>query len=104
MNKHHSVQSVRAEAAYLYLTVDKQRYRIRWTRCSTRLAKATLPQRRHFEISPSGYGLHWPEIDEDLAITPLLQQAEVLRREKAKVKSAALAAQAHRRVGTRSAG
>src|SRR5689334_21052833 len=88
MNKFHRVQSVRAEAAYLYLTVDRQRYRIQWAKCSPKLAKATGPQRRHFEISPSGYGLHWPEIDEDLAITPLIQKAEVLPQERVAVKSA----------------
>ncbi|WP_165360805.1 DUF2442 domain-containing protein [Candidatus Chloroploca sp. Khr17] len=27
-------------------------------------------------VSPSGYGIHWPEVDEDLALTPLLQDAE----------------------------
>jgi len=88
MNKFHQVQSVRAQAAYLYLTVDSQRCRIQWAKCSPKLAKATGPQRRHFEVSPSGYGLHWPEIDEDLAITPLLQKAEVLPQERAAVKSA----------------
>jgi len=95
MNKFHRVQSVRAEAAYLYLTVGTQRYRIQWAKCSPRLAKATRPQRQHFEISPSGYGLHWPEIDEDLAITPLLQNAEVLTQERVAVKSAIRARRTH---------
>jgi hypothetical protein len=45
------------------------------------LAKATLEQRRHLEISPSGYGIHWPEVDEDLAIAPLIQQAEILEKD-----------------------
>jgi len=40
--------------------------------------QATRSQRENLEISPSGYGIHWPEIDEDLAITPLLQHAEAL--------------------------
>jgi hypothetical protein len=35
------------------------------------------------EVSPSGYGLHWPLIDEDLAITPLLKKAEALETEAA---------------------
>ncbi len=30
------------------------------------------------QVSPAGYGLHWPLIDEDLAIEPLLRQAELL--------------------------
>ena len=34
---------------------------------SWRLQKATPAERRHFEISPSGYGVHWPHVDEDLS-------------------------------------
>jgi hypothetical protein len=30
-----------------------------------RLANADQKQRDHFEISPSGYGVHWPDVDED---------------------------------------
>jgi hypothetical protein len=78
MNKAHIVQSVQTDNTYFYLTVDGRAYRIRWSDCSSRLARATLAQRQHLEVSPSGYGIHWPEIDEDLAITPLLQQAEAL--------------------------
>ncbi len=78
MNKAHDVRSLQIESDYLYITVDGQPYRIRLAECSPRLAQATLAQRRHVEVSPSGYGLHWPEVDEDLAITPLLQHAEAL--------------------------
>lgn len=75
MNKIHDVQTVAAENDYLLLTVDGRSYRIRWQDCSTLLEKATPAQRRNFDVSSSGYGIHWPDIDEDLAITPLIQQA-----------------------------
>lgn len=32
------------------------------------LAQAKKGQLEKYEISPSGYGLHWPEIDEDLSV------------------------------------
>ncbi len=76
MEKFHEVQGLKADEMYLYLTVDGQSYRIRWAVCSPRLAQALHRQRLVVEVSPSGYGLHWPLIDEDLAIRPLLQQAE----------------------------
>jgi hypothetical protein len=76
MEKFHEVQELKADETYLYLTVDGQPYHIRWTDCSTTLAQATHQQRLIIEVSPSGYGLHWPLIDEDLAITPLLGRAE----------------------------
>jgi hypothetical protein len=78
MNTFHSVQSTQVDRDYFYLAVDGKQYRIPWAKCSPRLAKATLAQRKRLEISPSGYGIHWPEIDEDLAITPLLRGAQVV--------------------------
>ena len=45
---------------------------IPWERCSERLARASWIERSRAELSPSGYGIHWPLIDEDLAVGPLL--------------------------------
>jgi hypothetical protein len=81
MGKIHNVKSVDADHTYLYLEIDDKSYRIRWEDCSPRLAKANLAQRKRFDVAPSGYGIHWPEIDEDLAITPLLKHAETLETE-----------------------
>lgn len=36
------------------------------------LADASEKERSNFEISPSGYGIHWPLLDEDLSIDGLL--------------------------------
>jgi hypothetical protein len=33
-----------------------------------RLLNATSIQQNRFEISPSGYGIHWPELDEDISV------------------------------------
>lgn len=81
MGKIHNVQSIDADETYLYLMVDEKSYRIRWEDCSSILAKATMAQRKRFDVAPSGYGIHWPELDEDLAITPLLQHAETFAME-----------------------
>lgn len=37
-----------------------------------RLAHATQVQLKHFAISPGGYGVHWPELDEDLSVKGFL--------------------------------
>lgn len=37
-----------------------------------RLAHAPDEQRRHFEIFDQGYGIHWPELDEDVSVLGLL--------------------------------
>lgn len=78
MSKIHNVQSVDADETYLYLVIDDNAYRIRWENCSPKLARANLGQRKRMDVAPSGYGIHWPELDEDLAITPLLEHAEAL--------------------------
>ncbi len=38
-----------------------------------KLLKATLKQRIHFEICGGGFGIHWPDIDEDLSTAGLLR-------------------------------
>ena len=37
-----------------------------------RLAGASRSQLVDFEISPGGYGIHWPRIDEDISIKAFL--------------------------------
>ncbi|MGJ7457495.1 DUF2442 domain-containing protein [Halomonas sp. MA07-2] len=37
-----------------------------------RLANATPKQRQHWELAGAGYGIHWPELDEDLSTEGLL--------------------------------
>jgi Protein of unknown function (DUF2442) len=38
-----------------------------------RLASATAEQRTHWEKCGGGYGIHWPDIDEDLSTEGLLR-------------------------------
>lgn len=76
--KVHEVSAVQFDNYFLYLLVDEQAYRIQWKECSERLLQAQDDQRRFVRVSPSGYGLHWPLVDEDLAIDPLLQHAQKL--------------------------
>jgi len=40
-----------------------------------RLLEATEEQRQVWKISGAGYGIHWPEIDEDLSTEGLLRGA-----------------------------
>jgi hypothetical protein len=40
-----------------------------------RLAEATLAQRANWKIAGGGYGIHWPDIDEDLSTEGLLRGA-----------------------------
>ncbi|OGH57891.1 MAG: hypothetical protein A3G34_10990 [Candidatus Lindowbacteria bacterium RIFCSPLOWO2_12_FULL_62_27] len=40
-----------------------------------KLANATPKQRKKWQVGGGGYGIHWPEIDEDLSTEGLLRGA-----------------------------
>jgi hypothetical protein len=40
-----------------------------------RLLEATPEQRRYYVVAGGGYGLHWPDVDEDLSTEGLLRGA-----------------------------
>jgi hypothetical protein len=72
MNKIHEVESKGLNGNILELIVDCCTYRIDLANESGKLARATPSQLEDFIVSPSGYGIHWPQLDEDLAIDPLI--------------------------------
>ena len=47
-----------------------------------RLLNATPKQRNNWQICGGGYGIHWPEIDEDLSTEGLLRGAPAPRESK----------------------
>jgi len=46
-----------------------------------RLQDATDAQRQNWQIGGGGYGLHWPDVDEDLSTAGLLRGAPAPRRQ-----------------------
>jgi hypothetical protein len=64
--------TIQARPDRLVIVTDIGRFEIPWQECSGRLACATEFERGRAELSPSGYGIHWPLIDEDLAVGPLI--------------------------------
>jgi hypothetical protein len=44
-----------------------------------RLLEATPAQRKNWSIAGGGYGIHWPDIDEDLSTEGLLRGAPAAR-------------------------
>ena len=46
-----------------------------------RLQEASEAQRRNWQISGGGYGLHWPDVDEDLSTAGHLRGAPAPRRQ-----------------------
>jgi hypothetical protein len=67
------VDSVRFRGRKLILVVDKRKYSFDLSAISPKLVKAGKKERESFEVSPSGYGIYWPLLDEDLSIEALLK-------------------------------
>jgi hypothetical protein len=65
--------NVRAEADALCITFNEKEHCFTWATLSEQLQNATPQQRSNFTISPSGYGIHWNELDEDISIHSLLK-------------------------------
>lgn len=72
MKKHHQIESVKVKNGILSLIVDGNRIESDLKNISPILANAKEEELREFEVSPSGYGIHWPLIDEDISIDGLL--------------------------------
>jgi hypothetical protein len=73
MKKYHEIKKVRFEQGCLVLIVDGKEIKANVATLSPALAAATEKERNTFEISPSGYGIHWPLIDEDISIDGMLE-------------------------------
>ena len=72
MNKYHNIENVAFEKEKLIIRIDNKQYSFPLADVSKRLANASRAEREKYEISPSGYGLHWPLLDEDLSIDGLV--------------------------------
>lgn len=72
MGSYHKIDKIRIESGVLSLIVDDQKIEMALSEASPLLAAANDMEVGTYEISPSGYGIHWPLIDEDISIDGLL--------------------------------
>ena len=76
MTRHHNVTNISVSAGRLHMTVDGKRYTVDLAAVSPSLAAAGPEDQRRVEVSASGYGLHWPTVDEDLSVDGLIRWCE----------------------------
>ncbi len=72
MKKYHDVSDLHFNSDEMVVTIDGETKKFVLSEISLALRKASVEERNMYEISPSGYGIHWPLIDEDLSIDGLL--------------------------------
>jgi hypothetical protein len=68
-----SKRDVKVKGDNLIINYKGKEYSFAFKQISKRLAKASQKARENFILSPSGYGIHWPDADEDLSVGGLLK-------------------------------
>ena len=69
----HKIQKINFSGSQMRLKVDGKEIVVNLTKTSPRLLKASKKERETYKISPSGYGIHWSLIDEDLSVDSILR-------------------------------
>lgn len=72
MKKYHVINDIQFTDDTLKIKIDGKNHEFRLSAISEKLANASDIARNKYEISPSGYGIHWPLLDEDLTIDGFL--------------------------------
>ncbi|MCI5150685.1 MAG: DUF2442 domain-containing protein [Candidatus Electrothrix sp. MAN1_4] len=72
MNKSHLIGKLTFTDTALLIEIDGEKKQYELNSISSSLAAASNLERMTYEISPSGYGISWPLLDEDLSVDGLL--------------------------------
>jgi hypothetical protein len=72
MKLYHRIKNIRFQEDRLIINIDNKIYSFELSKISKRLLNASKEDRNQFIISASGYGIHWPTLEEDLSIDALL--------------------------------
>ena len=69
----HNISDISFGHNSMSLAIDGKTIEIPLENVSHKLMGASDLQRKFYKISPSGYGIHWPLIDEDLSVDSILK-------------------------------
>ena len=69
----HHIQEISFSDGTISILVDGKTITLPLDKVSIKLKLASDLQRSVYKISPSGYGIHWPLLDEDISIAALLK-------------------------------
>ena len=73
----HKISDIRFEGKDMFLTLDGMQVKLQLSKVSKKLYSASVMEKSIYKISPSGYGIHWSLIDEDLSVNQILALYEV---------------------------
>ncbi len=69
----HNIEDISFDKDIMILKIDNRVFKLSLHEISTKLEQANEFQRQFYKVSPSGYGIHWPLIDEDLSVEALIK-------------------------------
>jgi hypothetical protein len=72
----HNISAISFGQNTMSMTIDGKTFELPLDQVSKKLNDATDLQRKFYKVSPSGYGIHWPLIDEDLSVDAILKLSE----------------------------
>ncbi len=67
------ISSVEFKEDLMLMTIDNKTYQWKLKDISEKLTSANDIEKNTFVISPSGYGIHWTLLDEDLSVNGLMK-------------------------------
>ncbi len=68
----HKIETLTFSEGCLHLYIDGKNISLPLEKLSKKLSLASDVERNLYSISPSGYGIHWPLIDEDLSVNAII--------------------------------
>ena len=72
----HNIQDITFDQNSIQLNIDGKHIIILLDKISSKLKSANELERNFYKISPSGYGIHWTLINEDLSVDALIKISE----------------------------
>ena len=75
MEKLFNVKKVIVTKDELILLIEDKEYKFPLSKVSDKLINASDIERNDFKVSPSGYGIHWRLLDEDISINGLMNNS-----------------------------
>lgn len=78
MNKYHHVKILRFTKKHLIIEIDGEEKTFNLNKLSKALKNASDVEKTTYTVSPSGDGIHWPLLDEDISIDGLSRNIQRL--------------------------